>query len=102
MKKRKNTKSSKSKIIENLFGSNYLPYILTFAAIGIMFVLIRMKGVEQQYKYNEIAQKIEKVTFDNKDLKARKARLLSVKNLRRFAKKYDLKEPSQKQIIVMP
>lgn len=61
-----------------------------------------MKGVEQQYKYNEIAQKIEKVTFDNKDLKARKARLLSVKNLRRFAKKYDLKEPSQKQIIVMP
>ena len=68
MKKRKSTKNSKSKIIDHLFGSNYLPYILTFAAIGIMFVLIRMKGVEQQYKYNEIGQKIEGVTFDNKEL----------------------------------
>ncbi|MDA9793171.1 hypothetical protein N9B72_01175 [Bacteriovoracaceae bacterium] len=61
-----------------------------------------MKGVEQQYKYNEISQKIERVTFDNKELKARKAKLLSVKNLRKYAKQYNLKSPSQKQIIVLP
>lgn len=83
-------------------SSNYLPYILTFASIGIMFVLIRMKGIEQQYKFNELNQKIDRVTFDNKDLKARKARLLSVKNLRKIANQYELQEPTQKQIIVMP
>lgn len=102
MKKRKNTKVSKNRIIEAIGSSNYLPYILTFASIGIMFVLIRMKGIEQQYKFNDINQKIDKVTFDNKDLKARKARLLSVKNLRKIANQYELQEPTQKQIIVMP
>lgn len=61
-----------------------------------------MKGVELDYKITSVNKDIEKVVLDNKELKAKKARLLSVKRLRTLASKYDLKQPKQKQIIVLP
>jgi hypothetical protein len=61
-----------------------------------------MKGVELDYKITAVNKDIEKVVLDNKELKAKKARLLSVKRLRKLASKYDLKQPKQKQIIVLP
>lgn len=102
MKRRKNTQNSKINQISNILKSKYLPYIITFSTIGILFVLIRMKAVEQQLKLNDVNIKIERVTFENKDLKAKKAKLLSVGNLRKLATEFDLKEPSHNQIIVVP
>ena len=84
-----------------LFSNQVFPFVLTFFVLGLLFVLFRMKGVELDYKITSVNKDIDEVTLDNKELKAKKARLLSVKRLRRLAKKYDLKQPRQTQIIVL-
>lgn len=61
-----------------------------------------MKGIEQDYKFNDIADKIKIQRNENKKLKAEKARMLSVKKLQNFAKKHNLKEPDEKHIIIIP
>lgn len=61
-----------------------------------------MKGIEQDYKMNEITKLLKKRIQENKELKADKARLLSIKQLELFAQKYDLKEPDEKHIIIIP
>lgn len=61
-----------------------------------------MRGVELQYQVNKLVKKIELENQTNKKLKAQKADLLSVRNLKKIANKYELKEPTQKQIIVIP
>jgi hypothetical protein len=67
-----------------------------------MFVFVRMKGVEQNYKFNILNKTMDKVTAENKELKAKKAKMTSVTNLREIAQKFDLKEPSAKQVLVIP
>lgn len=79
-----------------------MPILFAFTAIGIMFVLIRMKGVEQDYKYNEVAKRINIQKIQNKELKAKRARELSVKKLKSYATKFSLEEPDEKHIIVIP
>ena len=69
--------------------------------MGILFVLFRMKSIEMDYKISSMNKDIEKVVLENKELGAVKAKLLSVRNLKKMAKKYDLKQPKQKQIIVI-
>jgi cell division protein FtsL len=98
---RKSAKST-NKIITFITGSRGMPVVMAFVALAIFFVLIRMKGIEQDYKYNEVVKKIERVNQENKELKAKKASYMSIKKLRQMAKKHDLKEPSNKQIIVIP
>ena len=61
-----------------------------------------MKSVEQDYLINEIEKKRKTLIFENKELKAKKAGQLSVKNLRRMAEKYGLQRPTREQIIVVP
>ena len=61
-----------------------------------------MKGVELDYKITSMNKDIDKVSLDNKELKAKKARLLSVKRLTKMAVKYQLRQPKQDQIIVLP
>ncbi|MCF8058138.1 MAG: hypothetical protein K9K67_02510 [Bacteriovoracaceae bacterium] len=85
-----------------IFSNQVFPFVLTFFVLALLFVLFRMKGVELDYKITSVNKDIEKVLLDNKELKARKARLLSVKRLRKMASKYELKQPKQKQIIVLP
>ena len=85
-----------------IFSNQVFPFVLTFFILGLLFVLFRMKGVELDYKITSVNKDIERVTLDNKELKAKKARLLSVKRLRKMASKYDLSQPRQKQIIVLP
>lgn len=87
---------------DTLFSSQGLPLSLAFIVISILFVLFRMKGVELDYKVNEVNSKIEKKLLENKELKARKAKLLSTKNLRQMAISHQLKQPTQKQIIIVP
>ena len=101
------SKSSKSVnpvayVKQIVFSNQVFPFVLTFFILGLLFVLFRMKGVELDYKITSVNKDIERVTLDNKELKARKARLLSVKRLRKMANKYGLKQPRQKQIIVLP
>jgi cell division protein FtsL len=90
------------KLRDTFLSSQGLPLSLAFIIISILFVLFRMKGVELDYKVNTVNSKIEKNLSENKELKAKKAKLLSAKNLRAMANKHSLKQPSQKQIIVVP
>ena len=76
--------------------------LLAYTILGMSFIFIRMKRVELDFNINEVSEKMDDVAADNKDLLARKARLLSVKNLRKLAKNFDLKEPDQNQILVIP
>lgn len=85
-----------------MITSQTLPLIFVVSILGIMFVLIRMKGIEQDYKYNEIAKRINVQVIQNKELKAKKARELSVKQLKAYANKFELNEPDEKRIIIIP
>jgi hypothetical protein len=83
-------------------NSQALPFVMTISALGILFVLIRMKGIENDYRQNELTKMIRETQLDNKELKAERARMLSIKKLRGIATKYELKEPDEKQVIVIP
>ncbi len=99
---RKKSNPIASFLADKVFTSQALPLILVVSVLGIMFVLTRIKGIEQDYKYNEIAKRIKIQKDRNKELKATKARELSVKNLKAFARKFDLKAPTEKKIIIIP
>ena len=75
---------------------------MSITFLGVMFVLIRMKGIEQDYKYNEIVKNSKIKQIENKELKADRAKVLSVKKLKSFAKDNKLKEPDEKHIIIIP
>ena len=91
-----------NRLLEFLFNARALPFTLTFTTLAVLFVGFRMKGIEQAYLLNTIEQDIHKVTIKNKELKAQRAREMSVPRLREFAVKYDLKEPGPEQIILIP
>ena len=84
------------------FSSRGFPIILTFTILAVLFVLFRMKGVELDYQVNIVNKDIEEISVENKDLKARRARLMSVDRLRSMAKQHGLSQPKQNQIIVVP
>ncbi|MDD0854666.1 hypothetical protein HBN50_16250 [Halobacteriovorax sp. GB3] len=92
----------KEQLKKIFLSSQGLPIVLTISIIGILFVLFRMKGVELNYKITSLNKDIEKVVVEGKELKAQKARLLSIKSLTKMARKYNLSEPKQHQIIVIP
>lgn len=89
-------------ISEKFFNTQTLPLVFVVSVLGILFVLFRMKGIEQDYKYNEIAKRIKVQQIQNKELKAKRARELSVKKLKGYAVKYELEEPSEKKVIIIP
>jgi len=101
-RRKTSNQSAWKKLGVKLQTSRFMPVFLAFALIGALFVLTRMKGIEQDYKYNDIAKRIEVQKIQNKELKAKKARELSVKNLKAYAKKFSLQEPDEKHIIVIP
>lgn len=91
-----------NRLVEFLLNPKALPFTLTFTTLAVLFVGFRMKGIEQAYSLNNISQDIYKATIRNKELKAIRAREMSVPRLREFAVKYDLKEPGPEQIILIP
>ncbi|MES2528423.1 MAG: hypothetical protein V4598_15175 [Bdellovibrionota bacterium] len=91
-----------NRLIEFLFNPQALPFTLTFTILAVAFVGFRMKGIEQAYELNNIENDIQKAIIRNKELKAMRAREMSVPKLREFAVKYDLKEPGPEQIILIP
>jgi hypothetical protein len=91
-----------NRLIHFLFNPKALPFTLTFTTLAILFVGFRMKGIEQAYSVNTIESDIRKAVIRNKELKAERARDMSVPRLREFAVKYELKEPGPEQIILIP
>lgn len=100
--RKKATLKFNNRLIEFLFNPQALPFTLTFTTLAILFVGFRMKGIEQAYLLNNIESDIQKANIRNKELKAQRAREMSVPRLREFAVKYDLKEPGPEQIILIP
>lgn len=100
--KRKSKSKLVAKISKFFFASSYFPFILSISVIGLLFIMFRMKSIEQDYKFHNLNKKIEQSNNDNKELKAKRAKLLSAKNLRTLAEKHNLTEPGQEQIIVVP
>lgn len=90
------------KIKEIIFSSQGFPIFLSFTTLAILFVLFRMKNVEMDYTISKTNREIEKVVMDNKELKAKKARMLSAEKLRKLAMAHNLDQPKQDQIIVIP
>jgi hypothetical protein len=101
LRNKANTKFN-NRLIEFLFNPQALPFTLTFTTLAVLFVGFRMKGIEQAYLVNNIETDIYKTAIRNKELKAQRAREMSVPRLREFAAKYDLKEPGPEQIILIP
>lgn len=105
---RRRAKNSRSDGLLKSFFNKYIltsqtmPLIFVLSTIGILFVLIRMKGIEQDYKFNELTKRVKVEKIENKELKAKRARLLSVKKLKSFSTKFKLKEPDEKHIIIIP
>jgi len=95
-------KSIGEKVKGFIFSSQGFPLLLMFSVLGVLFVLFRMKSVELDYKITEVNKEISRARLEQKELGAEKAGLLSVNNLRKLAKQYNLKQPVQNQIIVIP
>jgi len=91
-----------NRVLDFFFNPRALPYSLSFITLSVLFVGFRMKGIEQAYEINKLEIEIEKSVIQNKELKAHRAREMSVQKLREFAVKYDLKEPGPEQIIFIP
>jgi len=100
--RKKGTWKFNNRLVDFLLNPKALPFTLTFTTLAVMFAGFRMKGIEQAYLLNTIEQEIHKTTIHNKELKAQRAREMSVPRLREFAVKYDLKEPGPEQIILIP
>lgn len=105
-KKRSRAKKKENKIVgyfkRVVFSAQGLPILLTMTTIAVLLVLFRMKGVEQDYAFNKQNKIKEKLLFEQKELQAKKAKSLSIKNLRKIAKKFNLRTPGQSQVIVIP
>lgn len=91
----------KSFVPRYLINAQSFPFIMSVTVLAILFVLFRMKGIEQDYAYNELSIQIQKAKNESKDLMAKKAYKLSLHNLRQLAVKHNLNEPTQEQIIVI-
>ena len=91
-----------NRLFEFLFNARALPFTLTFTTLAVLFVGFRMKGIEQAYQLNNIESDIRKAVIRSKELKAQRARAMSVPRLREYAVQYDLKEPGPEQIILIP
>lgn len=89
-------------IKKTFFSSQGFSLFLTLTILGIMFVLFRMKNLELDYNMSSIKKSIDKVTLENKELRAVRASLLSTDRLRKMAKKHSFQQPKQEQIIIIP
>ena len=102
LRKKKSIGLANNKVIQILFNPRVIPFTLTFSCLAVVFVTIRMKSIEQAYQLDGLDTNLNKVLVQNKELKAQRARMLSVQRLREFAEKFNLKEPGPEQIILIP
>lgn len=100
-KRRSKLKKKNFDIFKYLKSSETIALISLFFVSAILFVLLRMKAVDMGIELAKHNKVYEAVLTQNKELKAKKAGLLSTVNLRKYARKHNLKEPKAKQIIVV-
>jgi len=100
--RKKSTFKFNNRLMDFLLNPKALPFTLTFTILAVLFVGFRMKGIEQAYSVNNIDAEIHRASIRNKELKAQRARDMSVPRLREFATTYNLKEPGPEQIILIP
>ena len=94
--------SNLNKMTTFLKKGNNLVILIFFTLTCLLAIIFRMKSVEQDYHISQKRKEIKKVNDLNKALKADRAKALSTKSLSRIAKSHKMKEPSQKQIILVP
>ncbi|MBI2521532.1 MAG: hypothetical protein HYV97_14030 [Bdellovibrio sp.] len=98
----KNIKKKKLFKDSKIFSSKIL--LIFMAAIGLasLFLMFRLKNVELDYEIAAITKQIDLIKTENRDLHARRARLLSSENLKKLAWKLGFVEPKAEKIIVVP
>ena len=102
MRRKVKKEGIKTRVLRFFFSAQLFPVFLTLTVISVLLVMFRMKSIEQEYKHTEVLRSIKQIKIENKELKAKKARNLSIKNLRKMANKFNFSQPSQDQIIVIP
>ncbi|MBY0516015.1 MAG: hypothetical protein K2P81_03830 [Bacteriovoracaceae bacterium] len=102
LRNKKNLGWKDNKVLQTLIQPRVLPFTLTFSCMAVLFVTIRMKSIEQAYQLDGLANAMDKAIVENKEIKAQRARMLSVQRLREYAEKFNLKEPGPEQIILIP
>lgn len=85
-----------------VFSSQGFPIFLTLVMVAFLFVVFRMKVIEFEDRISKMGTDIDKISRENKRLKAQKAKLLSPVRLKQLARQYNLSEPKQEQIILVP
>ncbi len=101
-KSKKDTSTLLRGIKSILLSSQGFPIFLSITGLAIMLIMYRMKAVEQDYAIINTNQEINRLSQENKELKAHKARLLSINSIKEFARLHNLHQPEQTQIIVIP
>ncbi len=96
IKKKKFFKNSKP------FGSKIFVFFIVAISLASLFLMFRLKNVELDYEIAAITKKIDQLKTENRDLHARKARMLSSENLKKLAWKLGFVEPKSDKIIVIP
>ncbi len=91
-----------SQIKKVIFSSQGFPIFMTLVMVAFLFVVFRMKVIEFEDRISKMNSDIDKVSRENKRLKAQKAKLLSPVRLKQLARQYNLSEPKQEQIILVP
>ncbi len=84
------------------FHSEFSPLVFSFLLLGLSYVVIRMKNVEQDYALHDLQKKVRLVTKDLTALETQHAELLSVQNLRRWSKENQLIIPGPERMIIIP
>lgn len=84
-----------------LLSHEVFPLVLGLAVVGLLMVVFRMKGIETEYTLSKLSGEKAKILLENKELKAKKAKLLSIKRLKILSKKYNLHRPRNNQIILI-
>ena len=64
--RKKNTVKFNNRLLHFLFNAKALPFTLTFTTLAVLFVVFRMKGIEQAYHMNQLNKDIDKITMINK------------------------------------
>ncbi len=90
------------KIKDFLLSSQVFPILLSVIALSILLILFRMKSVETHYAILQTQNEVDTAKQENKELRAQKARMLSVSSLKIIAQRHNLKEPATSQILVIP
>lgn len=102
VKLKKNLQKKGQQLLSFIFEQQIYPIALMGVVLCILFVVFRMKNVELDYSITKYKNILSKVKIEQKELEAKKAKILSIPNLTSWAEKFEFKRPGRGQIIVIP